>query len=229
MEYIQGSETATATAAIATVQLNVGENQSIWSVETQLIAAVRIINPSNFFQENAARMRWRSYHIENVLRTFGLLQDTRLIYSPSVLLESSISADWIPASWESPNSSNSKTSGFNDAIRKITELSKLPGNWDSYGAATINEKTIERAIDFILDLMNIKELLKLDQPFVLPCPDGSIQFEWYYENKELEIEIPYPSEEQVGFLRKYGDILEEGSCSYKEAIEQLHWLFQDES
>lgn len=58
---------------------------------------------------------------------------------------------------------------LNEVIRDIS----VP-NWDGYGALPVNEKTIERAKDFLRALPS-----DIPAPSVDPEPDGLIAFEWY--------------------------------------------------
>ena len=225
MPYVVGSETATAA-----IPIEYNPDESYWHDETLFATGIRKLNQLNLIEENSSRYSDNSYILASSLRIYGMPHDFYQIYNPFILVQFNPSEDWIISSWESTYHLFSKSINFADTIRKISELANLPDNWDSYGALKIEKDTITRAIDFILDLMNMSEkFVSLSRPNVVPCPDGSIQFEWYYEDKELEIELPYSSEELVVYLRKYGNIFEEGSCDYKEVIEQLHWLLQDKS
>ena len=77
-------------------------------------------------------------------------------------------------------------------ILSIVKTTKLPNNWDSYEGTPVNWSTCSNAIILLSNIFDAFYILDLTfiEPFIAPCPDGSIQFEWEYEDKELEIIIP---------------------------------------
>ncbi len=68
---------------------------------------------------------------------------------------------------------------------KVEELRELEENWDSYGGYPITEISIEKA-HYIIDLIPVSSLsLNI---CVVPISNGSINLEWIYKDKELELE-----------------------------------------
>lgn len=65
-----------------------------------------------------------------------------------------------------------------ELIIRINSFSKLKKNWDSYGAKTINKRTIALA-------KTIVSILNGDKWFVAPVSDGSIEFD--LDNKIIEV------------------------------------------
>ena len=116
---------------------------------------------------------------------------------------------------------------YGDVLRKIEDIIKLPNNWDSYNAVRISNKTSDRAIRFLRELfkaLNDKGKA-LPKPFVVPCPDGSIQFEWEKSSKGLEVIIPYSKDDRIGFLKVQGNDYEEGFVDNPEdLLEYLIWI-----
>lgn len=98
---------------------------------------------------------------------------------------------------------------FRDVETQIDDLISLPENWDSYNANTICDSTINRAKRFIHDLFLSRNGKPLSKPFVSPLPDGSIQFEWNFEEKEIEFLVPYSEEKAISYLLVENDSLSE--------------------
>ena len=68
-----------------------------------------------------------------------------------------------------------------DSLSKINSFSKFKDNWNSYGALPFSKKVLDNSK---------KAILKLNyQPEIFPVADGSIQFEYDYNNSHLEIQI----------------------------------------
>jgi hypothetical protein len=64
-------------------------------------------------------------------------------------------------------------------------LSKLPENWDSYGARTVNPDLIEYGLSLLNELTTSGTPL----PAMVPTSQGGIQFEWHCRGIDLEIRI----------------------------------------
>jgi len=96
-------------------------------------------------------------------------------------------------------------SGFKKSINRIASFSDFKENWDSYGAKPIQSLTIARAINlFSVIVDEIGRLGKaVPLPFIAPCSDGGIQFEWEMCNKELTIVIPPNISQSLEYLWVY--------------------------
>ena len=75
-----------------------------------------------------------------------------------------------------------------EIINRIKGFASLGENWNSYGAKTIEWSTINRAIDFLSNI--ISEFPNASLPFVAPGPNGEIHFEWDIFPKTLVLSIP---------------------------------------
>lgn len=104
---------------------------------------------------------------------------------------------------------------FGDVETHIDDLISLHENWDSYNANTINDSTINRAKRFIHDAFFIfdKKGKSLSRPHVVPCPNGSIQFEWHIGEKEIEILIPHIENRTISYLKVENDHFQEGEVT----------------
>jgi hypothetical protein len=127
--------------------------------------------------------------------------------------------DWIAATWRDLPFDVFRTK-FNNTITKINDTTKLKYNWDSYGAERISVTTASKAINFLYESFRVlnNRGITLPKPFTAPCPDGSIQFEWEMEGKELEIIVPYDIEDKISFLQIKGDDYMEGIIDHPSQI-----------
>lgn len=74
---------------------------------------------------------------------------------------------------------------FIEAKQRILSFKNLPENWDSYGAKTPSDETIQNSIKFLEDIVTVF----VQTPIVVPCSGDRIQFEWISPNFQLEIAI----------------------------------------
>ena len=97
------------------------------------------------------------------------------------------------------------------ATKKLIRVfADLEENWDSYGAVPITSDTITRALDLVdrLAVILLGHYSDIPEPFVAPCSDGGIQFEWDNDGRELEIVVS-PDRLPLRYFHIQGD--EEGS------------------
>ena len=66
-------------------------------------------------------------------------------------------------------------------IQKIDDFTSLPDNWDYYGAKAIGNEIVKKSIELVSKLTYL--------PDVFPTPRNTIQLEYEYKDKYLEIEI----------------------------------------
>lgn len=108
------------------------------------------------------------------------------------------------------------------AESKISELSKLPENWDSYDSRAIQQPAIEQATALLFKLAN----LNLPPPDIFPVPGGGLQLEFQQESRELEIEILPDGQTEYLTVNEDGQ-MSEGSISVgsqNELYRLAHWL-----
>lgn len=79
-------------------------------------------------------------------------------------------------------------------IQKVLSFRDLPADWDSYGAEPIDERAIEKAIDFIKNV----DLYDQNVYFIAPGPNGEISVELQKGSKNAEF-LFYPT--QNNFLQ----------------------------
>jgi hypothetical protein len=96
---------------------------------------------------------------------------------------------------------------FEETVKKVSRLASLQANWDSYRSMPMKPEII----DFAIRILGWLEEEDLPIPSVVPCPSGSVQFEWNEQGRELEIEILPDS--QFGFLKVFPD----GTTEEKES------------
>jgi hypothetical protein len=124
-------------------------------------------------------------------------------------------------------------SSTTNPFQRIIYLRKLENNWDGYGAQEFSSKHVQRALDlysllynyFVSKRLNILEF----GPFVAPCSDNSILFEWSgkrFTSKALEIYIPSMSEKPLTYLKSEGDFDQEGEVLDSNLNQLLNWLFE---
>ena len=82
-----------------------------------------------------------------------------------------------PASW------------LSDALKAIRSLRALEQNWDSYGARTVNDNSIERGKTLVSSLSRIENVAA---PVVTATPAGHVGFCWDSGDWSLDAEV-YPS------------------------------------
>ncbi len=74
--------------------------------------------------------------------------------------------------------------------QRLTELSMLQADWDSYGALPISDRAVDRARRFLFELVQeFPEAGDISPYTVAPLPHGGVQLEWRGPQKALEIEI----------------------------------------
>jgi hypothetical protein len=79
--------------------------------------------------------------------------------------------------------------------QKLTELSDLPENWDSYGARPIDHSAIAFAVQLLSETMQADT----PAPAVVPTNRGGVQLEWHTRGIDLEIEIQSPGRILVSY------------------------------
>jgi hypothetical protein len=126
------------------------------------------------------------------------------------------SSDWLPAGHYDPE--------FIKAVEaELDRLSKLPTNWDRYGAPRIDCQIISAVKTFIRAL---PENLAY-RPRVVPMSSGNLQLEWHHGKKVLELEFENPL--TIRFLQfdPDADTEEEDSFSVRDvdkAVDLIQWF-----
>ena len=81
---------------------------------------------------------------------------------------------------------------WDQKMTRLDELSRLPTNWDSYGADCISSASLARARDVLCALKSAFEQ-SVGESFmplnVAPIADGGIQLEWGANGSYLEVEL----------------------------------------
>jgi hypothetical protein len=121
-------------------------------------------------------------------------------------------------------------------FQRIRHLLTLEDNWDGYGAARFSRPHIKRALELYSSIYEYYLAQKIDfsqkAPFIAPCSNGSILFEWVgkrFPDRELEIFVRSAMECPLEYLKSAEDLEEEESFSIGETVSLLNWLFAAES
>jgi hypothetical protein len=89
-------------------------------------------------------------------------------------------------------------------IDRLTQLSRLQQNWDSYGAFPVSPQAIALAIQVMSNVMTDRTPM----PTIVPTTDRGIQLEWHLAGIDMEVEI-----RSDGIL----------SVLYEDAVNQETW------
>lgn len=125
-----------------------------------------------------------------------------------------------------------------NAYQRIVHLADLEDKWDGYNAPIFSKEQINVALDvysktrtYAIDRgLNFSKV----EPFIAPCSDGSILFEWAgkrFPSRQLEVYIPKEREAEQSFeyLKSVEDSEgeeEEGKLSLNKLYHVLDWLFK---
>lgn len=120
-----------------------------------------------------------------------------------------------------------------NAFQRIKHLVTLKDNWDGYGAPKFTRHKVERALELFSAIYSYFIYRDLSfscfSPFIAPCSDGAILFEWVgkkFPDRDLEIYVPAHLDKPFEYLRNDQDIETEGFLSEpKEVLPLLSWLF----
>jgi len=74
---------------------------------------------------------------------------------------------------------------WSGAFECLRAIRALEHNWDSYGSDPIPKIICDR-VEVLLKML---QTVGWSVPSVVPCPDGSIQFEWHEQGRNEEWEI----------------------------------------
>lgn len=74
---------------------------------------------------------------------------------------------------------------FLPIIAKLYELSNLPRNWDSYDGQRVRTECANAAFGILAATLGERTPL----PWIVPTPDGHVQFEWHIHGIDLEVEV----------------------------------------
>lgn len=120
-----------------------------------------------------------------------------------------------------------------DPYLRIIHLSDLESGWDGYQAPAFSQEQINKALN-LYSLMRdycFRNRLKFAQvqPFIAPCSDGMILFEWAgkrFPFRQLEVYIPTIINTQFEYLKTEGECDSEGECNLSGLRSLLDWLFK---
>ena len=119
-----------------------------------------------------------------------------------------------------------------NAYQRIIHLSDLEDKWDGYNAPQFSKQQIDLSLTLYSHLRSYSIDRNIDfdkiEPFVAPCSDGMILFEWSgkrFPNKQLELYVPISAEHPFEFLKTEGNSEVEGEFNLDELYPILDWLF----
>jgi hypothetical protein len=184
---------------------------------------------------------WQN-HLCNVYATY--VNNYRNYESRSYLEQNQVTQAYYDAiKTLSSSDINTNQDNFNwisatNPYHRVMHLKDLKDNWDGYGAPSFTDAHLIKAkdiLDVIFKHVNKNISFEKARPFVAPCSDGSILFEWAgerYLKKNLEIYI-YPSDNSpIEYLQSdieedkehEGEIFPDSLGSLRKLLE---WLFTD--
>jgi len=77
---------------------------------------------------------------------------------------------------------------LDNALRALNAASALPQNWDTYGARPVNQRTLEYALQVLVEIMKDTS----PSPEILATSHGGIQFLWNAPDRELKVAVNAP-------------------------------------
>lgn len=120
-------------------------------------------------------------------------------------------------------------------FQRIYNLRYLDDNWDGYGASRFSNIVIKRSLELYSAFQNYIAENRLDfelsKPFVAPCSDGSVLFEWAgrnHKSKNLEVYI-HEDKSDVEYLQ-INLVTEDENCGclpLSQIYSLFDWLFLD--
>ncbi|MEH1892184.1 MAG: hypothetical protein V7K92_22940 [Nostoc sp.] len=120
-----------------------------------------------------------------------------------------------------------------NAYQRIIHLSDLEDKWDGYDAPKFSKEQIDLALNLYSNLRTYCINRGLDfskvEPFIAPCSDGMVLFEWAgkrFPVRQLEIYIPVSAEDKLEYLKTEGNSDIEGEFHLEELYSILDWLFK---
>ncbi|GAB1539847.1 hypothetical protein NUACC21_25150 [Scytonema sp. NUACC21] len=118
-----------------------------------------------------------------------------------------------------------------NAYQRIIHLSDLEDKWDGYDAPKFSKEQIDLALSLYAYFRTYCINRGLDfskiEPFIAPCSDGKILFEWAgkrFSSRQLEIYIPLEAEDKLEYLKTEGNSDIEEECHIEELYSILDWL-----
>lgn len=82
-----------------------------------------------------------------------------------------------------------------EVLDKLSELSEIQENWDSYAARSPSKKALLGSAQIAFQILQENT----PTPEVFPVPNGNIQFEWSCLGLDIEIEVESPRKCYVSF------------------------------
>ena len=111
---------------------------------------------------------------------------------------------------------------FGEAVASLNEVSRLPANWDSYGASPIRHSSGMAA----MKLLSRVASETTPRPSIVPTVRGTVMLEWHTRGIDLEIEVLGPGQLHVAFEDIHSDVAWESDIGLDvtrvvECIERL--------
>ncbi len=122
-----------------------------------------------------------------------------------------------------------KTKAYQSAKERAETLRQLSKGWDSYQAVAPDTRSMNWALAFLRDAAGVLLDYGIDPPvpFMVATPAGGVQFEWSTSGRELELEIPRPTDFRF-YASEHGKS-REGTATRWEAIRLIRWAATGET
>ena len=85
-------------------------------------------------------------------------------------------------------------------VDRLGHITRLPANWDSYGARPIAVAAIKSALELLGEIMSDD----LPSPDIVPTVSGGIQIEWHIVGIDLELEVSAEGKRAIFFEDSHG-------------------------
>ena len=106
-------------------------------------------------------------------------------------------------------------------IQNVKSFKKLVPNWDGYDAIPVDEKSIEKSIDFIKQVNN----LGIDVYLTSPGPNGEVLVQ--LKNGEREIEFIFYPDKAKYVLFDNANFINQGDFIKNNLGKMIDWLYEE--
>ncbi len=111
--------------------------------------------------------------------------------------------------------------------KRIQEIERLEAGWDSYSASPISNKAIKASISLLTQISHKLGSRFVEDVFIAPCADGSIQLEWELNSKELILKMVSNGKQDLYlFVSSSGEEREGTITSQEEIVNMLQETLQ---
>ena len=108
---------------------------------------------------------------------------------------------------------------FDQAVRQLQAIERLPDGWDSHGAGRPDLKTIQSALNVLAAMALHEETLT--KPQINPTPSGGVQFDWESGPRYFEIEFVDPLTAEYYLVDREARTETEGELHVGDSLNEI--------